>query len=199
MDNDASQELLLRLLAAERDPQKRGDCFERLIKPYLPLLYTIAVRMLGNEQDAEDVTQDALLNAYRAISKHPEVYTAVKLKAYLCSIIRNECIDQYRRNRRLQSSISLDTPGLAELLEDDDRSQPECVAENAERREAAIRAILDLSDTLRETAFLHFIKGMTVNEIAELLGELPGTIKTRLQRSKLILSKALKAFMKEEY
>ena len=98
MDDDELTESLARDLDAS---------FEALVRAHADRCYSIALRVLGNPHDAEEVAQDALVRAYRAIGGyHPDRVRALRLRPWLATIVVNLC--RNRNRRHAPASVALD-------------------------------------------------------------------------------------------
>lgn len=165
---------------------QRGDpaSFNQLVRAHQALVYRTAYRVLGNQGEAEDATQDAFISAF----KHVRAFRGGSFKAWLLRIVTNACYDQLRGKQRKPTS-SLD----ALLVDPDDpapgmdRAAPDSPQEAAERQElnAAIqKGLSDLPPDQRITLVLVDIEGLSYEEVAESTGANVGTVKSRLSRAR---------------
>lgn len=165
---------------------QRGDpaSFNQLVRAHQALVYRTAYRVLGNQGEAEDATQDAFISAF----KHVRSFRGGSFKAWLLRIVTNACYDQLRGKQRKPTS-SLD----ALLVDPDDpapgmdRAAPDSPQEAAERQElnAAIqKGLSDLPPDQRITLVLVDIEGLSYEEVAESTGANVGTVKSRLSRAR---------------
>lgn len=145
-----------------------------------PLLYYLR-RLLGSEDDAWDLLQETWISAFRGL---PRLRDGRALPAFLYHTARNHALALLRhRQADLRLYAVVDTPRCTE-------PEPSFTAEDA----AAVHAGLDkLSLPHREVLTLFFLKDLTINEIATVLGIPPGTVKSRLHHAK----KTLKAVLSE--
>ncbi len=164
---------------------KRGDkqAFGRLVDEYKDNIYSYVSRMLGDPYEAEDVTQEAFVRAYRSLSRFRG---ASSFHTWLYRIAGNLAIDVVRRRRRNDvSAFSLDEPlesddGQYEREIADDAGGPEDATETREMQVAVRRAIMDLPAKLRDVMILYELQGETYEDIAEILNVPLGTVKSRL-------------------
>jgi RNA polymerase sigma-70 factor (ECF subfamily) len=185
MDPDAA---LAAALARDLD---RG--FPRLVDGHADRLYTIALRLLGDRRDAEEVAQDALVRAYRAMAGYPpERIAALRLRPWLASIAVN-----LARNRRRRLDERRPPGSLEPLLDAgfdlpaDARDGPARVADRREaQRELAI-ALGTLTPAVRAAIVLRHVDGLSVAETAEALGRPEGTVKAQVFRGLRELRAAL--------
>lgn len=160
-----------------------GDrsAFVELLDRHLARATTLARGLLGSRAEAEDVAQEATLQAYLGL---PDLRDPERFGAWLCGISTNLAKMQLRQTRgRL---VPLD--GVDGRLVDED-------ALEARERLAAIHDALDcLTRSERETVLLHYVGGLTTPEIALRRGERAGAVRVRLHRARQRLQGALGAF-----
>jgi RNA polymerase sigma-70 factor, ECF subfamily len=157
--------------------------FELLSDLYRPALYSLAVRMLRNSDDANDAVQEALLKAFRAIK---EFDPNRPIKPWLCRICSNCCVDAVRNRKR--DGDPLDQHEY--MLQDGEASLDER-ASGSIRQSAVIEAIHRLPEKYRRIIFMRHFRHMDVNEIAIELNKPEGTIKSWLFRARALLKKDL--------
>lgn len=186
---------LLESLATRLD-----ECFEQLVLLYQQRLYAFALRLTGEPRDAEEIAQDAFVRAYRALATYPpERIRSLALRAWLYQITLN-VVRNRQRNRRLQL-VPLDDGGdggVAATLADDDRYTPDRQYERAEQSSALQSLIIDLPERYRAAVVLRHIEGFDYGELATLLDQPVGTIKSNVHRGTKLLRTALEAQRLEE-
>jgi RNA polymerase sigma factor (sigma-70 family) len=176
MDTDAT---LPARLAADLDA-----AFPILVEAHRDRLYTIAVRLLGDSRDAEEVAQDALARAYRAIGGYDaERIAALNLRPWLAAIAVNLARNRRRRLDDRQPPVQLE-PLLAVGFElpDERAPGPAVVAARREGVEELAAMLLHLSPTIRAAVVLRHVDGLSVGETAEALGRPEGTVKAQVSR-----------------
>jgi RNA polymerase sigma-70 factor (ECF subfamily) len=150
-----------------------GDsaAFEGIVERYQRVLFTVALRMLGDHDQASDATQNAFINAYRRLgSFDPER----RFFSWIYRILVNECLND-RRDRRPHEELTPDMATVgspAELLEAD------------ERRRLVQQAILRLPLEYRQVIVLRHFTGLSYDEIAEVVGVPVKTVKSRLHTAR---------------
>jgi RNA polymerase sigma-70 factor (ECF subfamily) len=163
-------------------------------------MYNYIARMTGDPAEAEDLTQDALLRAYRALGSFRGGAT---FQTWLYRIATNICVDSLRRRRRQGSrTFSLDDPldvEQGQITRDvaDHAGDPQELAEVSELRDEVGKAIGDLSPKLRSVVVLFDLEGLTYEEIAQALGLPLGTVKSRLFNARVRLRELLKPYVEE--
>ena len=183
---EESQAQLLRRIAAQ-DRNALAEFYDQTARP----LFSIAIRMLGNSEEAEEVIQDVFVQIW---TKAPTFDVTIGLPFHwVLGITRNRCIDRLRaRQRRARVIVDLDGDQNLESLF---QSMP---AETAlpETELAAVRtAVRSLPPDQQQAIELAFFKGLTHPEIAELLNEPLGTIKARIRRGMVKLRDSLEIYL----
>lgn len=164
---------------------QRGElpAFNTLVLRHQDAVYSLTLRMLGQPQAAEDVTQEAFINAWRRLDS----FRGGSFRSWLFTIAANRARDELRRNgRRPQTSLDAarDDPGRADLDPPDRDPTPEGAAEQAELRAALEAALLELPPDWREVVLLSDVHGLDYAEIAAATGVALGTVKSRLSRAR---------------
>lgn len=161
---------------------------------YLPRFHRTAYRHLGNEADAEDAVQDALLAAYKHLGQFKG---QAQMSTWLTAIVTNSARMQMRKRPR-QLHVSLDeTYGedeeycLADRLADSALT-PEEECGNAELRRHLLRSVAQLSTPLRRAFELRALHGRSVKEAAHTLGLAEGTVKAQLSRARAKLTRLMR-------
>ncbi len=171
------------------------DAFNRLVLAYQDSLYNAALRILGEEDQAADATQNAFLSAFRGLSR----YRGGSFKAWLLRTLTNACYDELRRQKRRPT-----TPLLPETEEDEEQESPRWLADTSmnpeEKMEAAelehaIQHCLNaLPVEFRAVVVLTDLQGLDYAEVAAAIRSPLGTIKSRLARARLRLRECLQDF-----
>ncbi len=162
---------------ARRLADHRDRAFVDLVHAFHHGLYSGALRLTGNRQDAEEVTQEAFVRAYRALGRYPrEQIESLRLEPWLWTITLNLCRNLARTKRRkpppttLERSpepVSGDSPEASALDATDDAWQ---------------RRLGQLNDSVRHAVVLRHVVGMGYAEIAEALDRPVGTVKSDVHR-----------------
>ena len=169
-----------------------AQLFHELIRPYERRVYAMALSFLRNEADAEDVTQEAFLKAFRNL---PSFRGDAKFGTWLISIALNEARSRIRRRDAVKME-SLDGPedeeghvSPAQLT--DWKEIPSEALERKEIRHLLHKAVTALPLIYREVFQLRDIEQMSVNEAAAALGITISSVKVRLHRARMMLQKTL--------
>ncbi len=168
--------------------------FERMVREYQDRLYSFAHRLAGNPEDAEEIAQDAFVRAYRAMKTYPaERIRALSLKAWLYQITLN--VARNRRRRKSQKFVSIDArDGDGRALwepEDDPGTRPDSRFEEGRRREDIATLVAALPERYRSALILRYMEGLRLEEVAAVLKQPLGTVKSNVHRAVNALREAL--------
>ncbi len=169
------------------------EAFARLVKRYEHMIIQIAYQYTANSTDAEDVAQETFLKAFRALHAFR---SDCRFSSWLCRICINTARDLNRRNLRhpSQSMTVEDRDGeytemdIADTASDSD---PALSLERLERIRTVRAAIRKLGGEHRLMLILRDMEGRSYEEIAEMTGLNPGTVKSRINRARQALKKIL--------
>jgi RNA polymerase sigma-70 factor, ECF subfamily len=146
---------------------------------YSPIVYSVALRVLGDTGAAEDILQEIFLQLWR----NPELFDSSRgnLGAWLSVIARNRAIDTLRRRRPITDIADVIVSTDNDMSAETDRT----------RAMERVREVLDdMPGSQRQALELAYFDGMTHSEIATKTGEPLGTVKTRIRAGLLTLRKA---------
>jgi RNA polymerase sigma-70 factor, ECF subfamily len=167
--------------------------FERIVDEYQRRLYGFALRMTGNREDAEEIVQDAFVRAYRALVKmDPKQRAELRLQPWLYTITLNVTRNRLRSKR--PTNVALDALADPDALLNETQEgpdQPEQIVERGADMVLVEQALLQLPMHLRAAATLRFIEGRSHPEIAEILDQPIGTVKSHVHRAVRILRRIL--------
>jgi RNA polymerase sigma factor (sigma-70 family) len=156
--------------------------FEELVLAHQRLVFGLALRVVGDRADAEEVAQDTFERAYHALAGYPaERVAAMRLRPWLARIALNLARNRLRRR-----------PAPTRPLEDGDgrplavaapaAAEPAAVAERGQERELLAELLAGLPRPYREAVVLRHVEGLAYAEVAEVLGRPVGTVKTHVHR-----------------
>jgi RNA polymerase sigma-70 factor, ECF subfamily len=189
MDLKANHETTLALDPLGRRPiDGHSEVLEELFSRYRGRLYKVALRLLGNPEDAEDALQDGLLAAFRKLSTFEG---RSQFSTWLTRIVFNAALKQLRR-RQPEVVASIDEPlgpdqqPFAPAIPDPGPN-PEEIYERQELLHIVGRCIRSLPGPYRQAVWFCHGEGLKVREAAAVLGLPSGTLKTQLHRAKLKL------------
>jgi RNA polymerase sigma-70 factor, ECF subfamily len=186
----------------QADPQsalvervQHGDhtAFYDLVRPHERTLFLAALSVLNNEADAEEVVQESILKAFKAMASFRG---ESKFSTWIVQIAVNEARMKVRKDRK-HAYDSIDEPVRSDdgdyVPRDfaDWREIPSEAAQNAELRKALKKAMAELSPKYRAVLVLRDIEHLSIEETANTLGISEAAVKTRLLRARLIMRDAL--------
>jgi RNA polymerase sigma-70 factor (ECF subfamily) len=181
------------VVRAVGDALPSPENFDRVVDDYQRRLYGFALRMTGNREDAEEIVQDAFVRAFRALGKMSEEQRAeLRLQPWLYTITLNVTRNRLRSKR--PTNVALDSLADPDALLNETQEgpeQPEQVVERGTDVELVEQALLQLPMHLRAAATLRFIEGRSHPEIAEILDQPIGTVKSHVHRAVRILRRIL--------
>ena len=182
---------------------RAGDsaAYRRFVDSNSTDVYNLALKLLGDEQEAEDVLQETFLSAFRAIDRFEG---RSRLSTWLYRIAYNASLMHLRKKGRM-TTFSLDQPfGDEEQAGEsptrhlvDWSTVPDDQLLTAEARKEMDRAIAELPESLRSTFVLRDIQGLSGAETADILGITVQAVKNRLHRARLRLRDELTTYFSE--
>ncbi|MER3453459.1 MAG: RNA polymerase sigma factor SigE [Acidimicrobiia bacterium] len=157
--------------------------WEQVARDYGRFLYTVAYRLTGNADDAEDLVQEVLLRVRRGL----DTWRPGSMEGWLSRIATNAFLDQVRRHRRRRTVA---------LPEDADRvvapeRPPEEMLSSERLGEEVQAALSSLPPEYRSAVVLCDVAGLSYQEIADALGIPVGTVRSRIHRGRALLREAL--------
>jgi RNA polymerase sigma-70 factor (ECF subfamily) len=170
-----------------------GEAFRLLVERYQRPVYGLLLRMVRAPALAEDLAQESLIKAYRAIATFDR---SRKFSSWLFKIAHNTAID-YLRKKSLPT-VALETSegdrmDPMALLAIPESQSPEARARGRDLAEALQEALMTLRPDYREAVLLRFQQGLPYEEIADILDLPLGTVKTHLHRARKQMAAALRA------
>lgn len=174
---------------------REGDqlAFGALVRQYADYVYRLCFLVMRNEQDAEDMAQETLLRAIRALSRF-EVREGSSFEAWLYRIAVNRCRSRMRR----KWYQALPWPNAGPQPVAGPEAQPERLLLQRERQSEVLEAINTLGEKHRLVVILHYYGGLSNQEIAQTLRIPPGTVRSRLHTARQRLKKLLSDSFGEE-
>jgi RNA polymerase sigma-70 factor (ECF subfamily) len=157
-----------------------GDAFGRLVALHRDRLWAVALRTLGDREEAADALQDALLSAYRSAATYRG---EARVTTWLHRVVVNACLDRLRR-RKARPTVALPTGG----------DEPAAPRDELAERETALdvtQALAGLPDDQRAALVLVDLQGLPVEQAARVLGVPAGTVKSRCSRGRARLAVSL--------
>ncbi len=161
---------------------KAGDqaAFEAIVQRYERQIYTFIYRMMGDVDDAYDLTQDCFVRAYRSLGN---TNADLNVSAWLHRIASNACLDVLRRRKRIRW-LPWDTSKHEQLLEGSHAEDPEGASISQETSGLVQQTLAKMSPRNRAALIMREYEGMSCEEIGEVLGLSRSAVKSILFRAR---------------
>jgi RNA polymerase sigma-70 factor (ECF subfamily) len=178
------------------DKARRGDerAFAHLLRLHQDRVYDLLVRMLGDRAEAEDVTQEVFLAFHRAL---PAFRGDSKISTWLFRIAKNHCLNRLKYLGRRGADRHVEIEAADDPSRDEGPERPDRALERRRQDERVQAAIAALPEEQRLVVVLREIEGLSYEEIADVLEQPEGTVKSRLHRARLALAKSLAGLAEE--
>lgn len=163
----------------QRAKKGSAGAFEKLVQTYERGIYALCLRMTGNHEDAQDMTQETLIRAWQHIRKfdgQAAFYT------WLYRIAVNVCLDELRRRKRRRIVSMENVPQNSDGIPE--KETPEMVAQNAELGDVLKQLLLRLNEEQRLVVILRDVQGFSYEQIAQMLSLNLNTVKSRISRGR---------------
>ena len=162
-----------------------GDtaAFETIVAHYQQVLFTVALRMLGDEEEARDAAQNTFVKVFEKLATYDP---RRRFFSWIYRILVNECLNVRRRPSAARESV-IDENTVQGLDVD--------AVEAAQKREAVKKAILDLPPAYREVIVLRHFAALSYDEMSDAIGIPMKTVKSRLYSARQLLATRLAAWM----
>lgn len=171
----------------DEELQQRYAEFEKEAVPHLDAVYNFALRMTGDEDDADDLVQETYLKAFRFFDKFEK---GTNCKAWLFRILKNSFINDYRKTTKEPNKVDYDdVQNFYENIKADEvetQHYEEDAFANLLDDEIS-KAISELPEDFRTVVILSDIEGFTYEEIADFVDIPVGTVRSRLHRARKML------------
>ncbi len=178
--------------------QKGDACaFEELFSLFQGTVYNTALQLVGNPEDASDITQDTFLRAWEQL---PKLNAPEAFRNWLLTITVNLCRSHFRKEPPPTESLGElvegeGAEGETEVQVADERVDIEEAVLERERVRLVRRAVSELPLAFREVVVLHYFEGLEVADIAKILRVPVGTVKSRLARAREQLRRKLQRWL----
>ena len=175
------------------------DEFEELALPHIDSLYNFAIKLTGNQSDAEDLVQETYLRAYKFFHKYKK---DTYIKAWLFSILRNTFINIYRKKKKEPEKVDFHSVEqfIDQLTDRDNLLSKDDISNDLSKDtlDSEIKSALDkLPEEFKSVILLCDIESFSYQEISEILKCPVGTVMSRLHRGRKILYKNLSEYAKK--
>lgn len=169
--------------------------FEALLRGVLDRAYGTALRLTGSRDDAEDLVQEAALNAFRGFGGFRP---GTNFRAWFFRILMNAFYATHRRRRPTTGAVALDDADPVYLYQQaraagllDEGQDPAARTLSRMAVDDVARALESLPEEFRAVSTLYFMEDLSYQEIADAVGVPVGTVRSRLHRGRRLLQKAL--------
>jgi len=169
--------IALRMTAYSREESGDRAAFERIMAQSERRVLRIALRLLNNQQDAQDAAQEAFLRLYKHLDRLDE---SQGYEAWLCRVTVNVCRDMGRARRRSVALEDVAEPASPQPGADRD-------TERAQQREIVRRGLHRLGEKERAALVLRDVEGLSTREVAEILGTSENTVRSQICTARLKL------------
>jgi RNA polymerase sigma-70 factor, ECF subfamily len=155
-----------------------GDtaAFEELVRQYQPYAYSLAVRMLGNDHEAEDAVQEAFIRVWRSLDRYDP---AVRFTTWLYRIVTNLCLD-HLRSRRRRNWVSISDDGDEKNNDVQGGSDPSDQTSGDDLLSIIRKLSAGLPETQRTVFVLRDLQDLPIQEVCAITGLSEGSVKTNL-------------------
>ena len=167
------------------------EAFEQLVRDNQNRVYSLAVRLVGDREEAADLAQEAFLKAWQGLAAFQGESS---FATWIYRLTTNVCIDYLRRKKRRQEvepAVSLDDEDSGWAEPADAGQDPQRKLEEAERSRALSRGLERLPEHQRQVLVMRELSGLSYQEIGAATGLDLGTVKSRIARARLALRKIL--------
>lgn len=166
-----------------------AEAFGQLYEQYAAVIFRYVFAHVDNRLDAEDLTEDVFLRAWRSIAKYRQ--QDVPFLAFMFRIARNAVIDHHRSSRRSQQFVSsLDEDRPDQEIKDMRPDPSDAALDNLAHQEMR-RLLEQLHDDYRTVILLRFFSGLSPEETAEVMEKSPGAVRVMQHRALTALRKLL--------
>lgn len=172
-----------------RSLKQDHEAFGQLIDRHASTIVNLAYRMIGNQAEAEDLAQEAFLAAFKAL---PTFRADAKFSTWLYRIASNKCKDWLRVKRPGEGQYDVDADDQLDLHVAEDRTPEDLLSQQQVAKELS-QAIQRLPPLYREAFVLKHIEGLSYEEMEDILGVGGDTLKMRVYKGRVQLSRELAA------
>jgi RNA polymerase sigma-70 factor (ECF subfamily) len=175
-DDDADSWLVRKAQAGD------VDAYEVLVRRHRDRIYRLALRMLGDRHDAEDIAQDVVIQVWTALAGFTG---ASSFTTWLYRIVVNRCLNQIRRTRSTRPMLDSDPPPVAGA---------EDMVIARQRARAVMEAVAALPPDQRAVVVLHQLEGLSYREVAAVVNISEDAVRGRLHRARVSLFETLRSW-----
>lgn len=164
------------------------EAFAVIVRHYQTAIFNMAFRILGNQEDAMDATQEAFIKLY----SHLPAFRGARFTNWFYQIATSVCLDRYRQNKKQRLRSGPECPEhLLSRKRDSSHQDPEQIYQLKEQQALVQEAIRELPVKYRTAIALKHLDGLSYQEIAEIMSIPVQTVGTCIHRAKAILRQKL--------
>jgi len=168
------------------------NLFTILVDRYKDLVFTLALRMLKNKEEAEEVTQDTFIKTYKSLEKFKG---SSKFSTWIYRVAYNSCLDRIKKNKKHLNNVEINEFTAHEVATIDNALDK---METRERKEAIQRCIDSLPSEESFLLTLYYFDDLSLDEISKIVGITANSIKVKLFRCRKKLATILKLQLEPE-
>lgn len=168
------------------------NSFTILVDRYKDLVFTLALRMLKNREEAEEVAQDTFIKTYKSLEKFKG---DSKFSTWIYRVAYNSCLDRIKKNKKYLNNVEINEFTEHEVVTIDNALDK---METKERKEAMRRCIDTLPTEESFLLTLYYFDDLSLDEISKIVGKTANSIKVKLFRSRKKLATILKSQLEPE-
>ena len=172
--------------------------FEKEAMPFMPLLRNYAIKITGDEDNADDLLQETYMRAYRFFDKFEK---GTNCKAWLFRIMKNLFINNYRKNQKTPNQVDYgEIENFYESIKSDrlETGDMQEITYNNLLDDDVTHALNSLQDDFKTVIILCDIEGLSYEEIADFVQCPVGTVRSRLHRGRKLLQQKLKRYAEKK-
>ena len=168
------------------------NSFTILVDRYKDLVFTLALRMLKNREEAEEVAQDTFIKTYKSLEKFKG---DAKFSTWIYRVAYNSCLDRIKKNKKHLNNVEINEFTEHQVVTIDNALDN---METKERKEAMQRCINTLPSEESFLLTLYYFDDLSLDEISKIVGITANSIKVKLFRSRKKLATILKSQLEPE-
>lgn len=171
-----------------------GDtsAFSTLVDRYKDMVFALALRMLKNREEAEEVAQDTFIKVYKSLTKFKG---DSKLSTWIYKVAYNSCLDSIKKNKKYQANVPVDDITMPQIKTMNNALDGILEAEKSQLIQDCLKQ-LPSEDSFLLTLF--YFEEQSLEEISKVVGITPNNVKVKLFRSRKKLASILKAHIEPE-
>lgn len=170
-----------------RDENTNVLKLEKLYQAYKEEMFNMAISILHNREDAQDVVQISIMKIYKSIASIEDIHTN-KAKSYIYTIVKNTAFDLYRRKNKMKNTSCYDIDLLAQAS---DEPTPEEIAIRMFDTEWLTEKLSEIHSDYADIIMLKYYHSLSDKEISEMLNVSYSSVRVRLHRAKKALKQVI--------